>query len=188
MYVWHDPCIQIAYLHPAAALPHVATLLQEPEAETVMPMVQAFFRDSALPLKTSISRSFLWLVASDTNNYMNTVNTVVDRTSSALRNFWQIFSGWWPTIFSPRKLGKIFIHFNWHIFQRGWFNHQLVSELSWQDNSQLQELQAWKLGKDSFREHQKKSMLKFSEISSSRRIYSGYIYCSKVTEIEVKRI
>ena len=80
-------CIQIAYLHPAAALPHVATLLQEPEAETVMPMVQAFFRDSALPRKTSISRSFLWLVASDTNNYMNTVNTVVDRTSSALRNF-----------------------------------------------------------------------------------------------------
>ena len=30
-------------------------------------------------------------------------------------------------LFSPRKLGKIFTHFDGsHIFQRGWFNHQLV--------------------------------------------------------------
>ena len=28
--------------------------------------------------------------------------------------------------FSPRTLGKMFTHFDEHIFQRGWFNHQLV--------------------------------------------------------------
>ena len=35
--------------------------------------------------------------------------------------WWQLKSVW----FSPRKLGKIPTHFNEHIFQRGWFNHQL---------------------------------------------------------------
>ena len=30
--------------------------------------------------------------------------------------------------FSPRNLGKMGTHFDEHIFQRGWFNHQLENE------------------------------------------------------------
>ena len=40
-----------------------------------------------------------------------------------------LYTSWWQLkyfLFSPRDLGKIFCHFDEHIFQIGWFNHQPV--------------------------------------------------------------
>ena len=47
-----------------------------------------------------------------------------------------ILSRWWQlkyVLFSPRTLGKC-SNFDEHIFQRGWFNHQLVCDTPWKMN------------------------------------------------------
>ena len=49
-------------------------------------------------------------------------------------------SGWWQLRYflcSPRKLGKIFTHFDVHTFQMGWFNHQEVYHPLTSGNQQL---------------------------------------------------
>ena len=48
--------------------------------------------------------------------------------SEILRKIKQILIRWWFQIFLifTTILGKIFTYFDEHIFQRGWFNHQLV--------------------------------------------------------------
>ena len=46
-----------------------------------------------------------------------------------LKSFWEV---------SPRKLGKNITHFHDHIFQMGWFNHQLVDDVDVPGNQDLQ--------------------------------------------------
>ena len=49
-------------------------------------------------------------------------------------------SGWWQLRYflcSPRKLGKIFTHFDVHTFQMDWFNHQEVYHPLTSGNQQL---------------------------------------------------